>query len=169
MTMRSLGRCWWFAALLVMAVGADVTVDSLTDAENEAVELVRKDFHTKNMKKHAFQVTRILSRVSQNLSELTFVKVKFTMKRTNCRNHKWMNEDCAPITRAKKSHNCLGCFLFSSSGDLLKTGYQKCVRQRRADKEKVKKERREACAKLTDIHLAGGYSFQRAPQGQYED
>ncbi|XP_069585293.1 uncharacterized protein [Ranitomeya imitator] len=133
MTMTTIGRCWWIAALLVTAAVADVPVDSLTDTENKAVDLVRKDFHNKNMNKNAFQVTRILSNVNQ------------------------------------KTYNCLGCFLFNPSGNLLKTGYQKCVRQGRANKEKVKKERREACAELTDIHVVGGYSFQRAPQGQYED
>ncbi|XP_069585292.1 retinoic acid receptor responder protein 2-like isoform X2 [Ranitomeya imitator] len=169
MTMTTIGRCWWIAALLVTAAVADVPVDSLTDTENKAVDLVRKDFHNKNMNKNAFQVTRILSNVNQKLSEFTFVQVKFTMKRTNCMNHEWMNEDCTPIMSAKKTYNCLGCFLFNPSGNLLKTGYQKCVRQGRANKEKVKKERREACAELTDIHVVGGYSFQRAPQGQYED
>ncbi|CAJ0939069.1 unnamed protein product [Ranitomeya imitator] len=136
MTMTTIGRCWWIAALLVTAAVADVPVDSLTDTENKAVDLVRKDFHNKNMNKNAFQVTRILSNVNQKLSEFTFVQVKFTMKRTNCMNHEWMNEDCTPIMSAKKTYNCLGCFLFNPSGNLLKTGYQKCVRQGRANKKK---------------------------------
>lgn len=167
--MTTVRRWWWVSALLVMVVEGDVSVDSLTDAGKEAVRLVREDFHKSIKTKKAFQVFSILSAGYKEHSEGTFVEVKLTMKQTNCKRHKWMNQDCAPIKTAKRTYDCVGCFKFSSSGDLLKTGYKKCVRKRRANAKEVKKERREACAKLKEEPReddVGAYSFRRAPLGQ---
>ncbi|KAM4027726.1 retinoic acid receptor responder protein 2-like isoform 1-T3 [Anomaloglossus baeobatrachus] len=166
--MMTLGRFWWITALLVMAVGADVLLDSLSDAEIKAITVVKKNFHKNNKFKHLFQETEILDNVNEKHSEGALVKVMFTMKRTNCLKHKRSNQDCAPIKKAKRTYNCLGCFIFNSAGDLVKTGYQKCVRQGRAKKQEVKKVRREACDQLKDkIYHVGSYSPQRAPRGHY--
>lgn len=167
-TMR---QWWWVSALLVMVVEGHVSVDPLTDAGTEAVRLVREDFHKSIKIKKAFQVLAIVSTEYKEHSDGTFVEVKFTMKQTNCRKHKWMNQDCTPKKGVKKTYNCLGCFKFSSSRDLLETGYKKCVRQRHAKTKEVRKERNEACAKLKEdphIYHVGVYSFRRAHRGQHD-
>ncbi|KAM3928024.1 retinoic acid receptor responder protein 2-like [Leptodactylus fuscus] len=159
-----MGSWWWISALLVMAMGADV------DVGKEAIRLVREDFHKNSNIREAFQLFSEKKTVYQEQSDGTFVKVKFTMKQMNCKNHNWMKPECTPIPRAKRTYNCLGCFTFAPSGDLLKTGYKKCVRQSQAKMKQVKKERRRACAKLKGkkpTYNVGMYDFQRGPRGQY--
>ncbi|XP_075683999.1 retinoic acid receptor responder protein 2-like isoform X2 [Rhinoderma darwinii] len=159
----TLRRWWWISTFLVMAVMGDVPVDSLTDAGTEAVRLVREDFHKDKNIKNAFQVSSILTEVYEENSGGTFVKVKFTMKPTSCQKHKWMSEDCTPITTVKRTYDCIGCFQFNSSGNLLETGYQKCVRRIHAKTAEVRKERRKKCNKLKKKTRAvvGKYSFRR--------
>ncbi|KAG9472742.1 retinoic acid receptor responder protein 2-like isoform X2 [Eleutherodactylus coqui] len=167
MNMKTTQRRWWISSLLVMAMMGIVSMDSLTDLGKEAVRLVRKNFHETNKMKNAFQVS---STVYEELSNETFVKVKFRMKQTNCKRREWKNPDCTPIKKIKRAFNCVGCFKFNSSGDLLKTGYQKCVRQSRANTKEVTEQRRKACSRLRDkkekkekktVYDVGVYSFRR--------
>ncbi|XP_069816676.1 retinoic acid receptor responder protein 2-like isoform X2 [Dendropsophus ebraccatus] len=170
MTMRmTLGRWWWVSSLLVMAVGADLSADLRIDLKNKAIRLVREDFHKTNNVSNAFQVSIIKRPIYQEQSDGTFVQVKFRMKRTNCKNQNWMNENCAPLRITKKTFDCLGCFTFNSNGDVEKTGYQRCVLRRHVKTNDVKQERHKACEKLKlkktkheqQVHKPGSYDFQR--------
>ncbi|KAG8548190.1 hypothetical protein GDO81_026211, partial [Engystomops pustulosus] len=96
-----MSRWFWGCALLVVVLGVGVWGSQHTEVGSEALRLVREDFHNRTKMKNAFQVSSKPSAEYEDLSDGTFVKVKFTMKQTNCKRQKWMSPDCAPIMTSK--------------------------------------------------------------------
>ncbi|XP_053322053.1 retinoic acid receptor responder protein 2 [Spea bombifrons] len=151
------------AAVLAMAVEAQIPEKELTSMQRRAVHSVMREFHARDYINNGFHATSFQRANQMEFPAGIFVRVEFTMKQTDCRKHQWMEPKCK-TPKNPRVYNCFTCFKFEFNSHQVISELKDCIPQRSVTPERTRK-RETSCKEVQDrnetgeLRLPGAFSF----------